>query len=127
MSEKFKYKYSAPNERERKEIEYIKRQYQKKDDRQMKLEKLRKLDNKVKSVPAIIALIFGIVGSLVFGLGLTMVLEWNLLLCGSVTAGIGLIPIALAYPVFNKLFNKLKSKYADEIIGLSEELLNGEN
>ena len=55
MSEKFKYSYSAPSERERKEIEYIQKQYQKKDERQLKLERLRNLDNKVKSFPALIA------------------------------------------------------------------------
>ena len=126
MSEKFKYSYSAPSERERKEIEYIQKQYQKKDERQLKLERLRNLDNKVKSFPALIALIVGIVGSLIFGLGLAMVLEWDLILWGVLVAFIGLIPISIAYLIFNKLYNKLKKKYSDEIIKLSEELLNGE-
>lgn len=120
----FKYTYSAPTEEERLEIESIKRQYEPKEKSQTKLDKLRNLDKKVKIFPLILSLTFGIVGTLVFGLGLTLVLEWNRIILGIIVATLGLIPISIAYPTYSIIYRKNKEKYADEIIKLSDELLN---
>ncbi len=120
---KFKYTYYAPTEEERKEIESIKKQYSKSPE-QSSLERLRYLDKKVKNSPAIISLILGIVGTLIFGLGLTMILEWNLIWWGVAVAFIGLIPTICAYFAYNKIFSYLKEKYSQEILELSEQLLN---
>lgn len=120
----FEFKYSAPTVEERREIESIRNSYIKQE--KTKLEKLRSLDNKVKNIPTITALIIGIIGILVFGLGLTMVLYWNLLVYGCIVAIIGVIPMSLAYYAYVKVYNKLKAKYSKEILQLSEELLNDE-
>ena len=120
----FKYTYSAPTEEERLEIESIKRQYEPKEKTETKLDKLRNLDKKVKIFPLILSLTFGIVGTLVFGLGLTLVLEWNRIILGIIVATLGLIPISIAYPTYSIIYRKNKEKYADEIIKLSDELLN---
>ena len=120
----FKYTYSAPTEEERLEIESIKRQYEPKEKLETKLDKLRNLDKKVKMFPLILSLTFGIVGTLVFGLGLTLVLEWNRIILGIIVATLGLIPISIAYPTHSIIYRKNKEKYADEIIKLSDELLN---
>ena len=119
---KFKYTFSSPTEDERKEIESIKKQYSP-SNQQSKLERLRKLDKKVKNVPIIISLLLGIIGTLIFGLGITMVLEWNLLWWGVGVALVGIIPIASAYFVYNLVFTRLKNNYSEEILTLSEELL----
>lgn len=126
MSKKFEYKYSAPTQDERKEIEYIQSQYAKKPNTLTKLDYLRKLDNKVKNTPAAIALAMGIIGTLIFGLGISMVLEWQITIWGAVVGVIGLIPIIMAYFVYNKIYNALKNKYSDEILKLSSELLSDE-
>lgn len=120
----FKYTYSAPTEEERLEIESIKRQYEPKEKLETKLDKLRNLDKKVKIFPLILSLTFGIVGTLIFGLGLTLVLEWNRIILGIIVATLGLIPISIAYPTYSIIYRKNKEKYADEIIKLSDELLN---
>lgn len=120
---KFNYTYSAPTENEKKEIDAIKRQYQPKSEKEIKLERLRALDNRVRSIPQIISLVLGIFGLLVFGLGLTMVLQWSLLVVGIIVMAIGLPILLLAYPVYNYVLSEMKTKHGDEIIRLSNELL----
>lgn len=122
--DKFIYNYSAPTEKEKKQIEEIKRRYQEKTEDENDFIKLKKLDDKVKKSPMIISLILGIIGTLVFGLGLTMILEWKIWVWGIVVMLVGCIPITLAYPIYNLVFNKNKAKYSDEILSLSEKLLN---
>ncbi len=121
---KFNYTYSAPTESERREIDSIRRQYQPKTSKEVSIERLRHLDSIVKGVPQSVALILGVVGILVFGLGLTMILlEWTHILWGAVVMALALPLIICAYPVHNKLLIKYKEKYGDEILQLSEELL----
>ena len=124
MSDKFDYKYSAPTEEERREIDNIRRQYTPRDKSKTKLERLKKLDAKVKNTALAVSLTVGIVGCLIFGLGLTMVLEWNLLLWGVIVAAAGAIPMIFAYPLHKYALKKGKQKYAEEILKLSDELLN---
>jgi len=126
MSKKFEYKYSAPTEEERKEIEHIKRQYQEKSERGAKLERLRNLDNKVKNTPAVVALVLGIAGVLIFGLGLTMILEWQLFIWGVIVSILGFVPMTVAYFAYNKVYEILKNRYSEQIIKISSELLNDE-
>ena len=124
MSDKFNFKYTAPTEEERKEIDSIRRQYAPKEQEETKLERVRRLDALVKSVPTIWALVLGVLGTLIFGLGLTMILEWNILLWGIVLMVLGSVPIAVSYPVYKKVLKKYKNRYGEEILRLSEELLN---
>lgn len=127
MAEKFEYKYSAPTQEERNEIDRIRRQYQPKDETITKMDRLRYLDNKVKAIPMIISLSIGIIGTLIFGLGLTFILEWNNIPLGVVLMVIGAAIMAIAYLSYSMSSKKLKSKYSKEILALSEELLNQEN
>lgn len=119
----FIFSYSAPTIEERKEIESIRKNYTKPTAEENKLERLRKLDFKVKNIPIIISLILGIVGTLIFGLGLSMILEWYIVLWGVIVCIVGLFPIFFAYPAYRKQTKKLKSKYSEEILSLSDELL----
>ena len=122
----FEYKYSAPTSAERKEIESIRNSYliEKSPN---KHEQLRKLDRKVRNLPTAFSLIVGILGLLLLGLGFSMILEWKIYLWGIVVSCIGLIAISLAYPIYFKTSNYLKSKYSEQILKLSEELLNEKN
>lgn len=120
----FEFTYSAPTTAERREIENIKKNYIPQTKTELALEKLRKLDSRVKNIPVSLSLVFGVIGTLIFGLGLTMVLEWNLLLWGIIVMVVGLVPVVFAYPLFKKVTAKLKEKYSPEIIKLSDELLN---
>lgn len=124
MSNQFHFRYTAPTEEERKEIDSIRRQYSPQEKTETKMERLRRLDALVKNTAMIWSLMFGVVGTLIFGLGLTMVLEWNMFLLGIILMAIGSVPMAIAYPAYKLLLNKGKSKYGEEILSLSEELLN---
>lgn len=121
---KFTYSYEAPTETERREIEDIKKDYEPRTKEENKLEKLRALDKKVKLPPLIAAIVLGVVGTLIFGTGLTMALEWNLILWGTVVMVPGFILAAIAYPVKKHILKRNKQKYGEEILKLSEELLH---
>lgn len=127
MADKFNYKYSAPTQDERKTVISIRNQYLPKDSHTEKIEKIKKLDNKVKSIPMIIGLTSGVVGLLVFGFGLTLILEWEQYLIGIVVMIIGSIFMIIANPLFIFSHKKLKNKYSEEILQLSIEILNEED
>lgn len=124
MDKKFDYNYTAPTQEERKEIEALRNKYLPEEKREMgNLEKLRFLDKKAHAFPTLLGITLGVVGTLIFGLGLTLILQWGLLLWGSLVAVIGLIPLALAYPIYKKSLQKRKEKYSEEILSLSNDLL----
>lgn len=125
-NEKFNFTYSAPTKSEREEIEDIRKNYLPKAKENNKLIRLKKLDSIVKDIPMAISLSTGIIGTLIFGLGLTMILEWQIIVFGVLVSILGIIPVALAYFAYKKLLNKLTEKHREEILKLSEELLNEE-
>ena len=120
----FNYTYTAPTEEERKEIAQIRRQYVAEEKTESNMEKLRRLDAFVKNSATCIALILGVVGCLIFGSGMTMVLEWGMAVWGVLLGVVGAIPMAIAYPIYRFVLNRNKKKYGAEIIRLSEALLN---
>lgn len=122
-NDKFTYTYSAPTEAERREIESIRRQYVAEDREVSKADRLRSLHSAVVGKATAVSLALGVVGMLVFGGGMALALEFDMLLIGIVLAIIGSIPIALAYPIYKCLYASGKRKYGDEIIRLSDELL----
>ena len=123
-SNSFSFSYTAPTEEERRQIESIRRQYViSPSDAQSKTDRLKKLHERVHSTPRIISLTLGVVGLLIFGLGLAMVLEWQLIFAGVLIAAVGACPIAAAYPVYSLLLAKNKKKHGEEIVRLSNELL----
>ena len=127
MNEKFNYTYSAPTEKQKREIEQIRRQYLEKENKNDdKFIRLKRLNSIVKNGASIVALILGVIGVLIFGTGMSLVLAFEKLVLGIVVACIGVIPIAIAAPVYNVVFKHNKKKYGEEILRLSEQLLNVE-
>ena len=124
---KFVYNYSAPTEDERREIEDIKKQYDGGQVKKDNLTRLRELDKRVKRPPLIVSILLGVVGVLIFGTGLTMALEWVQYVgyaWSVVVMVVGIVPVAAAHPVRKAMVKSNKKKYGDEIIKLSNELLN---
>lgn len=121
----FRFTYVAPTEQERKEVSDIKRRYEMaKEGGENTLTLIRRLDAKVKNIPTIISLILGVVGTLIFGTGLALVLEFDMFLAGIIAAAVGILPLAAAYPVFLYTTKRLKAKYGPRILELSDEVLN---
>ena len=73
MNNQFNFKYTAPSQEERKEIDSIRRQYLPEEQAESKIERLRRLDSLVKNTAIIWSLVLGVMGTLIFGLGLTMI------------------------------------------------------
>lgn len=123
MDKKFEYNYSAPTEEERGEIENIRSRYVPVGKAESGLARLRKLDGKVKNPPLILALIIGIAGTLIFGLGMTFSIEWGNVYAGIPLCLVGAVMIALNPFIHKKFLAARKKKYGDEILNLSAELL----
>ncbi len=122
--DKFEFTYSAPTKEERAEIEDIRKDYIEKTEAEIKLDKLKTLDKRVKVLPKVLAYIFGIAGILVFGLGLTLFLEWGSPVWGSIVGVIGCLLMSINYLVYKKIKSFMIKKYKSKIILLSDELLN---
>ncbi len=119
----FNFTYTAPTEEERREIESIRRQYKNEPREERPTERLRRLHATVVNTARCAALVTGIIGTLVFGLGLTFILEWNKAVVGVIFGIVGAICAALAYPAYRFVLARGKAKYGDEILRLSEQLL----
>lgn len=126
-SDKFSYTYSAPTEEERREIEDIRSAYAPAAKSEDKLAKIRALNERATRPARIAALTLGIGGILLFGLGMSMTLAWELIAGGIVVAAIGMLATIVANPVRRALLNLGKRKYGAEILRLTDELLGEKN
>ena len=89
---------------------------------------LKKLDMKAKSKANIFAYTFGVVTALVLGTG--MCLSMGVIGCGSIPAVgagiavgiIGIVGVGVNYPIYRKLLDAGKRKYAFEIVQLAREI-----
>ncbi len=105
--------------------ESIAKEYAPKDN--SKLIALRKLDRKAKLPATIFTYACGIISALVFGLGMCLSMQiigggvfW--LVVGIIIGCVGMIGCGVNYPIYLRLLEKGKSKYAFEIIELAREI-----
>ncbi len=123
----FTFKYTAPTEEERRRIESIRSQYIKSEPKsESKAERLHRLHAAVTGSAKLISLVVGIAGTLIFGLGMALALEWELWLAGVAVGIVGALPMVLAYPIYRCVLKMNKEKHGEEIIRLSDELLSGD-
>lgn len=116
----FEYSYSA---KQQEEVKNIRDKYVIPEREEDKMETLRRLDASVTQSATVVALIFGIIGTLIFGTGMCCCLVWNLFILGVFIGAIGLVVLAFAYPVYTKMVKKQREKVTPEIIRLTDELL----
>lgn len=89
---------------------------------------LKKLDRKAKSKANIFAFTFGVIMALVFGMG--MCLSMNVIgngstamtILGIIVGIIGIVGVSMNYPIYKKLLENGKQKYAFEIMQLAKEI-----
>ena len=108
--------------------ESIAKEYAPKDN--SKIIALRKLDAKAKTPATVFTYTFGIVSALVFGTGMCLAMQ----VIGSGIAGmllgilvgiIGMIGCGVNYPIYKKMLENGKKKYAFEIVELAREISEG--
>ena len=95
-----------------------------------KIVALRKLDRKAKMPAIIFTYTFGIISSLVLGTGMCFamqVLGSGIIgtVIGIIVGVIGMIGCAVNYPIYKKLLENSKKKYAYEIVELAIEISEG--
>lgn len=105
--------------------ESIAKDYAPKDS--SKIIALKKLDNKAKLPAIIFTYSFGIVSSLVAGLGMCLAMQvigngtkWMII--GIVLGILGFIGWGVNYPIYKKMLAKGKAKYAYEIVELARQI-----
>ena len=105
--------------------ESIAKEYAPKD--QSKIITLRKLDAKAKLPATIFTYTLGIISTLVFGTGmcLSMQVIGNNMVLGIIIGIIGMIGCGVNYPIYTKILEKDKKKYAYEIVELAREISEG--
>lgn len=116
----FNYTYSA---KEQEEIKNIRKKYIPQDEDKMQL--LKRLDESVYQKASVIALIIGIIGALVMGIGMSCCMVWagTLFIPGIIVGVIGIMLVCLAYPIYIRTLKKEREKIAPEIIRLTDELM----
>ena len=131
--EMFHYTYSA---KEQEEIKAIRKKYAVAEEED-KMAQLRRLDAGVTQKAQVVSLVFGIIGALVLGTGMSLAMtdlgeilgayaDWAMLL-GILVGIVGIVLVCVAYPVYNRIVRKEREKIAPEILRLSEELIRGES
>lgn len=124
----FNYTYSAKTQEE---IRAIRKKYS--DTKEDKMALLRRLDKAVTQKASTVALVIGIFGALVMGMGMSLAMT-NLgetlgvsqdiaMTIGIIVGVVGIILVCCAYPLYNRILKKEREKIAPEIIRLTDELM----
>lgn len=126
----FQYTYSA---KEQAELKRIREKYEPATKQEDKMERLRKLDAGVTSKAQAVALIFGVVGALILGIGMSLCMSDfarvlgsyrdNAMLIGIPVGLVGGTLASLAYPMYNLIVSRERKRIAPEIIRLTDELM----
>ena len=108
--------------------EYIAKEYAPKDS--SKIVALRKLDRKAKLPATIFTYSWGIISSLIFGTGMCLgmqVIGGGIVgtVFGVIVGIIGMIGCGVNYPIYKKMLENGKKKYAYEIVQLAREISEG--
>ena len=95
--------------------------------------RLRRLDASVTNTAQIVALIFGVIGTLILGFGMSLCMtdlgeilgpyKDMAMVIGIIVGVIGGILAILAYPIYNAIVKAKCKKIAPEIIRLTDELM----
>ena len=123
--EGFSFTYSAEQQ---KEVEDIRKKYLPKEED--KMEQLRKLHAVPTQKAQARAIAVGVIGALIMGTGMSLAMTdigaalGSLAMVLGIAVGlVGMVLVALAYPIYNRVLKKERQKIAPEILRLSDELL----
>lgn len=124
-NEQFSFTYSAQQQNE---VQAIRQKYLPKKEDQM--ERLRRLHHIPTRRAHTAAITVGVIGALIMGLGMSCVMTEIGAVLGAlaivigISVGlVGMVLVALAYPVYNWSLRRNRKKIAPEILQLTEQLL----
>ena len=112
-------------------VQKIRTQYTEKQHTE--LDELKALDAKVKKPANTFGYTYGCVSAIVMGAGMSLVMTDIGSVVGLASAmvpgiAIGVVGLGMAlstYPIYKRIQNSRKKKYAPEIMALSEKIMNG--
>ena len=126
----FTYTYSA---KEQAELKRIREKYTAPTVAEDNMARLRRLDASVTNTAQVVALVFGIVGTLILGFGMSLIMtdlaeflglgEAEAMVIGIPVGVVGGVLASLAYPIYNAIVKAKRKKLAPEIIRLTDELM----
>ena len=126
----FSYTYSA---KEQAELKRIRDKYTPPTEAEDKMARLRRLDASVTNTAQAVALLFGVIGTLMLGFGMSLIMteladalgiSGDAAMMIGITVGVaGGILASLAYPIYNAIVKAKRKKLASEIIRLTDELM----
>ena len=111
-------------------VQKIRTQYT--EAKHTELDELKALDAKVKKPVNTFAYIYGSVSAIIMGAGMSLVMTEigeilglaNPMIPGIAVGVVGMAMALSTYPIYKKLLNSRKKKYAPQILKLSEKLMN---
>ena len=128
--ETFNYTYSA---KQQEEIKAIRKKYSAPEEKEDKMAQLRRLDHGVTQKAQAVSLVFGVIGALILGFGMSLMMsDFGEILgshselvfpVGIATGILGIILVCCAYPLYNHIIKKEREKIAPEILRLTDELM----
>lgn len=112
-------------------VEKIRSQYM--EETHTELDALKALDARVKKPANVFGYVFGSIGAIVMGAGMSLVMTdigtvlgmTETMVPGIAVGLVGLILCCTTYPVYKKILNARKKKYAPQIMELSERAKKG--
>ena len=118
----FSYHYNA---KEKQDLESIRKKYLPQSKAEDPMERLYALDRSVTRKPTAFSIALGVIGTLSMGGGMSMVMvgPLSLFIVGIIVGVVGMIPIALAYPIYLRTVEKERERIAPEILRLTDELM----
>lgn len=126
----FSYTYSA---KEQAELKQIRDKYTKPTEVEDKMARLRRLDASVTKTAQAVALVFGVVGALILGFGMSLIMtdlseilgayQSIAMPLGIIIGIVGGVLASLAYPIYNAIVKAKRKQLAPEIIRLTDELM----
>ncbi|MGN1307303.1 MAG: dihydropteridine reductase [Faecousia sp.] len=110
-------------------VQKIRTQYTEKEHTQ--LDALRKLDAKVKRPANVFAYVFGAISAIIMGCGMSLVMTdigatlgmHSTMAPGIVIGVVGLLLTIINYPLYQRILNRRKKKYAEQIMKLSDKIM----
>lgn len=123
--ESFSFTYSAAQQQE---VEAIRKKYLPREED--KMEQLRRLHAIPTQKAQAASLAVGIIGTLIMGTGMSLamtdigaVLGGLAMIIGVCVGIVGIVLVALAYPMYNRVLKKQRQRIAPQILQLTEQLL----
>lgn len=111
-------------------VQKIRTQYTEKEN--TALDELKKLDKAVKRPANVFAYIFGSIGAVVMGSGMSLVMTdisktvgiESPMAIGIIIGVVGMAMTIFNYPIYKGILGARRKKYADKIIALSDKIMN---